>query len=208
MNSDNRCMPAFASRFSARRLAAIAAAAMLIAMGVFALSSCGSEPEIATPPAKTSTPEKNDATQEQSAEEATNSESAAQTEKTAEKTEGNVAANAAKEHEGPFVIAIRNGGGADGLAGAAQQMLESAGIAGENYTYGLETYLGSISPETIIYVSGEGDDAEAVRAEADKIAKALGHGSVATFDEAVAGEALGDNDIFVIVGQDALGTLQ
>ena len=40
------------------------------------------------------------------------------------------------------------------------------------------------------------------------VVSALGLFSVQTFDEATAGESMDSFDIFVIVGKDALGTLQ
>ena len=56
--------------------------------------------------------------------------------------------------------------------------------------------------------NGTGDDAADVKEEAEKVVSALGLGSVQTFDETTAGESMDSFDIFVIVGKDALGTLQ
>ena len=126
-----------------------------------------------------------------------------------EKANQDDSAKAAK-HQGAYAIAIRNGGGADGLAGAAQAKLVAAGLTEDNHTYALDSYAiaGGLAPTTVVYVKGTGDDAADVKEEAEKVVSALGLGSVQTFDEATAGESMDSFDIFVIVGKDALGTLQ
>ena len=200
------------------RLAALALAATCM----FALSACGHEPEIATPPADygqdqaeqqdATTPENTDANaaEGQTTDEA-NGQATDETDDEANAdadAEADKAAEEAEEkpvHEGPFVVSILNAGGADGLAGAAQEKLAADGIEGGDYEISVDSYLAAVMPTTTVYVTGEGDDAEEVRAEADKIAKALG-GEVKTFKEGelADGTTMDGLDILVLVGADAV----
>ena len=187
------------ARIPAARATGFALAILLLACGASLLSSCGHEPEKATPPAQTETQSANAASTE-----AGNADKAAD-----EKASQDESAKTAK-HQGAYAIAIRNGGGADGLAGAAQTKLVAAGLTEDNHTYALDSYAiaGGLAPTTVVYVKGTGDDAADVKAEAEKVVSALGLGSVQTFDEATAGESMEGFDIFVIVGKDALDTLK
>lgn len=191
------------ARIPAARTTGFALATLLLVCGAFLLTSCGHEPEKATPPAQTETQNTNAASTGAN-EKATSTE-----EGNDEKANQDDSAKAAK-HQGAYAIAIRNGGGADGLAGAAQAKLVAAGLTEDNHTYALDSYAiaGSLAPTTVVYVKGTGDDAADVKEEAEKVVSALGLGSVQTFDEATAGESMNSFDIFVIVGKDALGTLQ
>ena len=202
------------------RLAALALAATCM----FTLSACGHEPEIATPPADygqdqaeqqdATAPENTDANaaEGQTTGEANNQatdEAEADTDDNADAdAEADKAAEEAEEkpvHEGPFVVSILNAGGADGLAGAAQEKLAADGIEGSDYEISVDSYLAAVMPTTTVYVTGEGDDAEEVRAEADNIAKALG-GEVKTFKEGelAEGTTMDGLDILVLVGADAV----
>ena len=200
------------------RLAALALAATCM----FALSACGHEPEIATPPADygqdqaeqqdATAPENTDANaaEGQTTGEANNQATdEADTDDNADAdAEADKAAEEAEEkpvHEGPFVVSILNAGGADGLAGAAQEKLAADGIEGSDYEISVDSYLAAVMPTTTVYVTGEGDDAEEVRAEADNIAKALG-GEVKTFKsgELAEGTTMDGLDILVLVGADAI----
>ena len=192
--------------FAFRVLAALALAALC----ALALSSCGHEPEIATPPAdygqeQQNNTEKNIGAQDD-ADDATaaDDEASEQDDASAESDASDGAATQAT-HEGPFVVRILNAGGADGLAGAAQETLAGAGIAGDNYQISTDSYLAAVLPSTIVYVTGEGDDAAVVRAEADKIAAALG-GEVRTFNaaEVAEGTTMDGLDILVLVGANAI----
>ena len=188
------------ARIPAARVTGFALATLLLVCGAFLLTSCGHEPEKATPPAQTETQN-------------TNAASTGANEKATSTEEGNAdkaADEKAAKHQGAYAIAIRNGGGADGLAGAAQAKLVAAGLTEDNHTYALDSYAiaGGLAPTTVVYVKGTGDDAADVKEEAEKVVSALGLGSVQTFDEATAGESMDSFDIFVIVGKDALGTLQ
>ena len=187
------------ARIPAARATGFALAILLLACGASLLSSCGHEPEKATPPAQTETQSANAASTE-----AGNADKAAD-----EKASQDESAKTAK-HQGAYAIAIRNGGGADGLAGAAQTKLVAAGLTEDNHTYALDSYAiaGGLAPTTVVYVKGTGDDAADVKAEAEKVVSALGLGSVQTSDEATAGESMEGFDIFVIVGKDALDTLK
>ena len=101
------------ARIPAARVTDFALATLLLVCGAFLLTSCGHEPEKATPPAQTETQN-------------TNAASTGANEKASSAEEGNVdkaadekasqddSAKAAK-HQGAYAIAIRNGGGADGL---------------------------------------------------------------------------------------------
>lgn len=191
------------ARIPAARTTGFALATLLLVCGAFLLTSCGHEPEKATPPAQTETQNTNAASTSAN-EKATSTE-----EGNDEKANQDDSAKAAK-HQGAYAIAIRNGGGADGLAGAAQAKLVAAGLTEDNHTYALDSYAiaGGLAPTTVVYVKGTGDDAADVKEEAEKVVSALGLGSVQTFDEATAGESMNSFDIFVIVGKDALGTLQ
>lgn len=179
-----------------------------VTLCALALSSCGHEPEIATPPADYGQ-EQNKADENTAAQDDADDSSAADDEVSAQDdaSAGDDAANAAAQagHEGPFVVRILNAGGADGLAGAAQQTLAGAGIAGDNYQISTDSYLAAVLPNTIVYVTGEGDDAAAVRAEADKIAAALG-GEVRTFNaaEVAEGTTMDGLGILVLVGANAI----
>ena len=175
------------ARIPAARVTGFALATLLLVCGAFLLTSCGHEPEKATPPAQTETQNTNAASTSAN-EKATSTEEGDADKAADEKASQDDSAKAAK-HQGAYAIAIRNGGGADGLAGAAQAKLVAAGL-------------------TVVYVKGTGDDAADVKEEAEKVVSALGLGSVQTFDEATAGESMDSFDIFVIVGKDALGTLQ
>lgn len=187
----------------AARVTGFALATLLLVCGAFLLTSCGHEPEKATPPAQTETQNTNTAST------GANEKAASTEEGNADKASQDDSAKAAK-HQGAYAIAIRNGGGADGLAGAAQAKLVAAGLTEDNHTYALDSYAiaGGLAPTTVVYVKGTGDDAADVKEEAEKVVSALGLGSVQTFDEATAGESMDSFDIFVIVGKDALGTLQ
>ena len=187
------------ARIPAARATGFALAILFLVCGASLLSSCGHEPEKATPPAQTETQSANAASTE-----AGNADKAAD-----EKASQDESAKTAK-HQGAYAIAIRNGGGADGLAGAAQAKLVAAGLTEDNHTYALDSYAiaGGLAPTTVVYVKGTGDDAADVKAEAEKVVSALGLGSVQTFDETTAGESMDGFDIFVIVGKDALDTLK
>lgn len=191
------------ARIPAARVTGFALATLLLVCGAFLLTSCGHEPEKATPPAQTETQNTNAAST------GANEKAASAEEGSDEKANQDDSAKAAK-HQGAYAIAIRNGGGADGLAGAAQAKLVAAGLTEDNHTYALDSYAiaGGLAPTTVVYVKGTGDDAADVKEEAEKVVSALGLGSVQTFDEATAGESMNSFDIFVIVGKDALGTLQ
>ena len=191
------------ARIPAARVTGFALATLLLVCGAFLLTSCGHEPEKATPPAQTEAQNTNAAST------GANEEAASTEEGNADKASQDDSAKAAK-HQGAYAIAIRNGGGADGLAGAAQAKLVAAGLTEDNHTYALDSYAiaGGLAPTTVVYVKGTGDDAADVKEEAEKVVSALGLGSVQTFDEATAGESMDSFDIFVIVGKDALGTLQ
>lgn len=196
------------ARIPAARATGFALAILLLVCGASLLSSCGHEPEKATPPAQTETQSTNAASTETSKE--TTSTEASNVDKAAdEKASQDDSAKTAK-HQGAYAIAIRNGGGADGLAGAAQAKLVAAGLTEDNHTYALDSYAiaGGLAPTTVVYVKGTGDDAADVKAEAEKVVSALGLGSVQTFDETTAGESMDGFDIFVIVGKDALDTLK
>lgn len=192
----------------AARATGFALAILLLVCGASLLSSCSHEPEKATPPAQTEAQSTNAASAETS-KEATSTEGGNVDKAADEKANQDDSAKTAK-HQGAYAIAIRNGGGADGLAGAAQTKLVAAGLTEDNHTYALDSYAvaGGLAPTTIVYVKGTGDDAADIKAEAEKVVSALGLGSVQTFDEATAGESMDSFDIFVIVGKDALGTLQ
>lgn len=187
---------------------------LLCAVFTFAFTGCTHEPEIATPPADSTqqtqpstSQNKDDASADDAEDLQTNddaTDSAANAGDTKQAESDNTGKNAAA-HEGPFVISILNAGGADGLAGKAQEMLSAGGIAGDGYSISVDSYLGGTIPATTIYVSGEGDDAEAVKAEADKIAAALG-GTVKTFEsgELVEGTTMNGLDVLILVGADAV----
>lgn len=196
------------ARIPAARTTGFALATLLLVCGAFLLTSCGHEPEKATPPAQTEAQSTNAASAETS-KEATSTEGGNVDKAADEKANQDDSAKTAK-HQGAYAIAIRNGGGADGLAGAAQTKLVAAGLTEDNHIYVLDSYAvaGGLAPTTIVYVKGTGDDAADIKAEAEKVVSALGLGSVQTFDEATAGESMDSFDIFVIVGKDALGTLQ
>ena len=172
------------------------------------MTSCGHEPEKATPPAQTETQNANAASSGANEKAASTEEDNA--DKAADEKAGQDDSAKAAKHQGAYAIAIRNGGGADGLAGAAQAKLVAAGLTEDNHTYALDSYAiaGGLAPTTVVYVKGTGDDAADVKEEAEKVVSALGLGSVQTFDETTAGESMDSFDIFVIVGKDALGTLQ
>lgn len=201
------------ARIPAARTTGFALATLLLVCGAFLLTSCGHEPEKATPPAQTETQNTNAAStganEKAASAEEDNVDKAADEKAADEKASQDDSTKAAK-HQGAYAIAIRNGGGADGLAGAAQTKLVAAGLTEDNHTYALDSYAiaGGLAPTTVVYVKGTGDDAADVKEEAEKVVSALGLGSVQTFDEATAGESMDSFDIFVIVGKDALGTLQ
>lgn len=156
------------ARIPAARTTGFALATLLLVCGAFLLTSCGHEPEKATPPAQTETQN-------------TNAASTGANEKAASTEEGNAdkaadekanqddSAKAAK-HQDAYAIAIRNGGGADGLAGAAQAKLVAAGLTEDNHTYALDSYAiaGGLAPTTVVYVKGTGDDAADVKEEAER----------------------------------------
>ena len=192
----------------AARATGFALAILLLVCGASLLSSCNHEPEKATPPAQTEAQSTNAASAETS-KEATSTEGGNVDKAADEKANQDDSAKTSK-HQGAYAIAIRNGGGADGLAGAAQTKLVAAGLTEDNHTYALDSYAvaGGLAPTTIVYVKGTGDDAADIKAEAEKVVSALGLGSVQTFDETTAGESMASFDIFVIVGKDALSTLQ
>lgn len=188
----------------------------LAALCALALASCGHEPEKATPPADDSQSqvesEQQDATDSTAdGSEAADDSATAESQATDASQNDQAAEDNADEkkdaaaHKGPFVISVLNAGGADGLAGAAQEKLVSAGMDGDGYQISADSYLGGIVSETTVYVSGEGDDAAAVKAEADKVAKALG-GKVKTFKsgELADGTTMDGLDILVLVGSDAV----
>lgn len=187
----------------------VLAALVLAALCAFALSSCGHEPEIATPPVdygqeQQNNTEKNTGAQDNADDATAADDEASEQDDTSAEHDASDGAAAQATHEGPFVVRILNAGGADGLAGAAQETLTGAGIAGDNYQISTDSYLAAVMPITTVYVTGEGDDAKAVRAEADKIAKALG-GEVKTFEtgELAEGTTMDGLDILVLVGSDA-----
>ncbi len=189
------------------RLAALVLTAALAALG---LASCGHEPEVATPPADYGQTQNEGTANDDVADEADEASSDQSTDAQDQTAEDEAAAQEEKPeaqpaHEGPYVISILNAGGADGLAGAAQNALVDEGIEGDDYRISLDSYLGGTIPQTTVYVTGKGDDAEAVRAEADKVAKAL-DAEVKTFDAAdfVDGTTMDDIDILVLVGANAV----
>ena len=198
------------TRIPAARATGFALAILLLVCSASLLSSCGHEPEKATPPAQTETQSANAASTEAGKEATSTSTEEGNADKTADEKAGQDDSAKTAKHQGAYAIAIRNGGGADGLAGAAQAKLVAAGLTEDNHTYALDSYAiaGGLAPTTVVYVKGTGDDAADVKAEAEKVVSALGLGSVQTFDEATAGESMDGFDIFVIVGKDALGTLQ
>lgn len=188
------------------RLASAVALCVMMIGGTLLLSSCTSEPEIARPLPEAdqsqASKDKNEdaekkAEKEQAAKEAAEAKAQAEAE----------AAAAAKKHEGPYVVAIRNGAGVDGLAANTQVLLESAGLGADTHTYNLGTYLaaGGLLPTTTVFVTGEGDDAADVKAEAEKIVAALGYGTVEAYNPEVAGEPMDGVNMLLIVGQDSLG---
>lgn len=188
------------------------AIALFCLLFAFALSGCTHEPEIATPPAEnvqqtqsTTNQDEANASADTAEDSQTNGEAANSGDDSSKAEERDDAAEAKAAHEGPYVISILNAGGADGLAGKAQETLASDGIEGDGYTISVDSYLGGTIAETTVYVSGEGDDAEAVKAEADKVAKSLG-GTVKTYKsgELVEGTTMDGLDILVLVGSDAV----
>lgn len=189
------------------RIAKLAIVFLLLTCSAALLSSCGHEPEKATPPEQTETQSSTKASTDASKE--ADSKNEEDSEKASEDKADQDDSSKEAKHQGAYAIAIRNGGGADGLAGAAQTKLVAAGLTEENHIYALDSYAiaGGLAPSTVVYVKGTGDDAADVKAEAEKVVSALGLGSVQTFDEATAGESMDSFDIFVIVGKDALGTL-
>ncbi len=198
------------ARHGASRFAAFAFALVLLSGAGALLASCGHEPEKATPPSNTeTTATPNDKATDSKADSDADSKAEADKDAKAEAEAKAKEEEAAKaKHQGAYVTAIRNGGGADGLAAAAQTKLVGAGLAADTHTYSLDSYAGGLAPTTVVYVKGTGDDAADVKAEAEKMVAALGVGSVQTFDQAAAGgETMDGTDILVIVGQDAVGTL-
>ncbi len=190
----------------ASRIAALACALMLAILTAGTLCSCGHEPEKATPPTETTS---QTSTENAGSESDANADKTEQAQNEAEgkqtdKDTSDQATNAAKT---TFKIAIRNGGGADGLAGAAQDKIVAAGLDASTHEFNLETYEKSLSPTTIVYVKASAEHASDIKAEADKIVAALGFGSVAEYDGDTAGESMDAYDIFVIVGQDAIGQI-
>ena len=200
------------ARHGASRFAAFTFALVLLSGAGALLTSCGHEPEKATPPSNTEVAaSSNDKASDSKADSDADAKADADKDAAA-KAEAEAKAKeeeAAKaKHQGAYVTAIRNGGGADGLAAAAQTKLVGAGLAEDTHTYGLDSYAGGLAPATVVYVKGTGDDAADVKAEAEKMVAALGVGSVQTFNQAAAGgETMDGTDILVIIGQDALGTL-
>lgn len=200
------------ARRSASRLMAIAFSLALMTSAGVLLSSCGHEPEKATPPSNTETTASNNSSNTTSDEKSSDDAKADAEKEAADKAAAEAKAKeeeAAKaKHQGAYVTAIRNGGGADGLAAAAQTKLVGAGLAADTHTYSLDSYAGGLAPATVVYVKGTGDDAADVKAEAEKMVAALGVGSVQTFDQAAAGgETMDNTDILVVIGQDAVGAL-
>ena len=199
------------ARHSASRLAAIAFTIALMASAGALLSSCGHEPEKATPPANTETTASSNSSNASKADSDDTQKADADKEaadKTADEQKAKEEQEAKSKHQGAYVTAIRNGGGVDGLAAAAQAKLVAAGLAEDTHTYSLDSYTNGLAPTTVVYVKGTGDDAADVKAEAEKVVAALGAGSVQTFDQTAAGESMDAIDILVIVGQDAAATLQ
>lgn len=162
------------ARIPAARTTGFALATLLLVCGAFLLTSCGHEPEKATPPAQTETQNTNAASTGAN-EKATSTEEGNADKAADEKASQDDSAKAAK-HQGAYAIAIRNGGGADGLAGAAQAKLVAAGLTEDNHTYALDSYAiaGGLAPTTVVYVKGTGDDAADVKEEAEKVVSALG----------------------------------
>lgn len=187
------------------------AIALFCLLFAFALSGCTHEPEIATPPAEDaqqtqSTADQDEANASADAAEGgqTNGEATNSGDDSTKDEESDSAVENNAAHEGPYVISILNAGGADGLAGKAQETLASNGIEGAGYTISVDSYLGGTVEKTTVYVTDEGDDAKAVKAEAEKIAKSLG-GTVKTYKngELAEGTTMDGLDILVLVGADA-----
>ncbi len=176
----------------------------LIAVGGLVLTGCASDPEIATPPAEEDEvdvqdeAEDTEGTEDTDDAEGTEEETDATTEETEEPEETEATQ---VTHEGPYVISILNAGGYDGLAAAAQGVLEAAGIAGDDYDVTTDTYLDGYVASTEVYVTGEGDDAADVLAQAEQVAAVLG-ATVQTFDASqfVDATLMDDVDILVLVG--------
>ena len=181
-------MPAKTYLLVIRLLVALALAVMC----TFALTGCSSEPEIATPPS-------DDAQEEEvtEAEDETEADTSAEEETTSDE-------ELVSTHEGAYLITILNAGGADGLAAAAEETLAANGIEGDDYQITIDGYLGGTISNTVVYVTGEGDDAEAILAEAEQIADILG-ASVETFDstQVTDGTTMDDIDILILIGADA-----
>ncbi len=179
------------------RIPALLCAAALAACIAGGLCACGHEPEKATPPTESAeqTSSTNQSSNTSNGKEADSENS----EKQAEQTKA--------EAKTSFKIAIRNGGGADGLAGAAQEKIVAAGLDASTHEFNLETYAKSLSETTVAYVKADAENASVIRSEADKVIAAIGAGSVAEYDEAVAGETMDGYDIFVVIGQDATALL-
>lgn len=199
-----------ASRLSPEAPRTRIAIALFCLFFAFALSGCTHEPEIATPPAEDAQQTQSTTGQDEAnassdtAEDGQANNDASNSDDSTKDEESDSAAEAKATHEGPFVVSILNAGGADGLAGKAQETLASDGIEGDGYTISVDSYLGGTIAKTTVYVTGEGDDAEAVKAEAEKIAESLG-GTVKTYKdgELAEGTTMDGLDILVLVGADA-----
>ncbi len=186
----------------ASRIPAILCAAALAACIASGLCACGHEPEKATPPTEGS--EQASSTNQSSN---TNDAKEQSSESSGKQTEQAKAETKSTEAKTSFKIAIRNGGGADGLAGAAQEKIVAAGLDASTHEFNLETYAKSLSETTVAYIKADDENAASIRSEADKIIAAIGAGSVANYDEEAAGETMDGYDIFVVIGQDATALL-
>lgn len=191
------------------RLASAAALCTMMLAGALTLASCAHEPEIARPLPEVeesqTDKEQEEADAQKEAEATAEAEAEAKAKAEAE-AKAQKEAEAAKKHEGPYVVAIRNGAGADGWAATTQANLEGAGFGADTHTYMVGTYAanGGLLPTTTAFITGEGEDAEDIKAQAEKIIAALGYGTVATYDPAVAGEPMDGMNILLVVGQDSL----
>ena len=174
----------------------------------FALTSCSSDPEIATPPSDDDQEEQTVETDDE-AEDTTETDADTTDDEAADTTDEDADAETTEDeetvatHEGAYVITILNAGGADGLAAATEETLATNGIEGDDYEITTDTYQGGTIASTVVYVTGEGDDAEAVQAEAEQIADILG-ATVETFDSTqITATTMDDIDILILVGADA-----
>ncbi len=183
---------------------------VLVIACTFALSGCAKDPEIATPPTNDDQEEQTvdeevdddvDGTDDTTDDQETEIDEGVDTE-TVDDDQGQ--GETTSTHEGPYVISIFNAGGENGLAAAAEETLADNGIEGDDYQISIDSYTGGTVPNTVVYVTGEGDDADAILSEAQRVAEALG-ATVETFDSSQITEVtMDDIDILVLVGTDAV----